>query len=221
MIRTIALAAATALALAVPATAADWDGFYVGKLGFYNHTDFSFFEEEEELECGGEIDPYVAFFCLLTGDGLDEIGVAKVFGYNWQNNNFVLGIDGMVAWQSMHEIESIFTGLCELFSECPEEEGEFNPFKLSVQVLGRIGLVVSDNVMIYGAAGLGASRWGCWGECSSPDEWYPYGAIAAGIEVAAGEHFVWRTHAQLSRQLNTEDPLTAWAVATGGVWNIN
>jgi opacity protein-like surface antigen len=216
MIRTIALAAAAAFALAVPATAADWNGFYVGKLGFYNHTDFDFLEEAEG-ECEEVESEEEAFFCLLTGDGIDEIGIAKVFGYNWQTGNFVLGIDGMVAWQTMRELDSIITAYCELVSECDD----FDLSKISVQAMGRIGVVISDNVMIYGAAGVGASRFVCTGDCGPPDEWYPYAAIAAGIEVAASEHFLWRTHVQLSRQLNSEDPLTAWAVATGGVWAIN
>ena len=42
MIRTIALAAAAAFALAVPATAADWNGFYVGKLDWSDWRDHGF-----------------------------------------------------------------------------------------------------------------------------------------------------------------------------------
>ncbi len=219
MIRTIAFAVAAIFALVAPATAADWDGFYVGKLGFYNHTEYNVFEGEEEFECEEIDDEIEAFFCLFFNNSIDEIGIAKVFGHNWQSGNFVLGIDGMVAWQSMHEIEELFDALCGL-TECSEEDGA-NLYKISVQVMGRIGFVITDNVMVYGAAGVGASRFGCSGDCGPSDEWYPYGAIAAGVEVAANEHFLWRTHVQFSRSLTLEDPITAWAVATGGVWAIN
>ena len=218
MIRTLALAAAAAFALSAPALAVDWNGFYVGKLGFYNHTDFDFFLEEEG-ECDEIESEEEAFFCLLTGGGLDEVGVAKVFGYNWQNGNFVLGIDGMVAWQSMHELTELFEGFCELISECPEDVP--NMHKISVQAMGRLGIVVTDNVMIYGAAGFGASRLGCSDCESSEEEWWSYAAVAAGIEVAANENFVWRTHVQYSHSLGLEDPISAWAVATGAVWQIN
>lgn len=133
-------------------------------------------------------------------------GIAKVAGYNWDNGDMIFGIDEMV-----------------VVSFWPDDL--FNVRKIQWQKMARIGFEVTDNAMIYGAAGAGIAF--VWADVALPfsDNSAFYAAIAAGAEVMLNENLIWRTHLQYSRS-ELFDPCTgcfiqAFSAGTGLVWAIN
>lgn len=124
-------------------------------------------------------------------------GFSKVFGYNWDQGDIIYGIDKMVT----------FTWI---------DEEDF--WKLSIQKMGRVGIEVTDNAMIYGAAGMGWSTLLCDG-CSGG---VFYAGVAAGLEVAVADNLNWRTHVQYSKPLHPDlSWLNVVSVGTGLVWQFN
>lgn len=218
-VRTALLAAAAVFAMGTSAIAENWDGFYIGKLGFYNMVHLPDIEEsgpgcEEEYEV----------FCALWPDPMEEVGVAKVVGFNVRQDDVVYGIDAMFGIMTLNDLDALIDVICEL-DGCPIDEGVFL-YKLAAQAMGRIGWVVNDNMMVYGAAGLGMASLRCAGcDGGPPGDWEPYAAVAAGIEVAATQHLLWRTHVQYSvgigSEIDPEDRITSLMVATGGVWQFD
>ncbi|MEX1180389.1 MAG: outer membrane beta-barrel protein [Cucumibacter sp.] len=134
-------------------------------------------------------------------------GIAKVAGYNWDNGDVIFGIDEMV-----------------VVSFLPDDI--YNTRKIQWQKMARVGFEITDNAMIYGAAGAGIAF--VWADCcvpSPPDNSAFYAAVAAGAEVMLNENLIWRTHLQYSRSEQLEDCtgcfIQAFSAATGLVWAIN
>jgi outer membrane immunogenic protein len=132
-------------------------------------------------------------------------GIAKVVGYNWDTGDVIFGIDELVA-----------------VSFWPYND-ENNVQKLQWQAMARVGIEITDNVMIYGAAGGGIAF--VWSEPPPPENSLWYAAVAAGVEVALSEELSWRTHLQYSRSEFFTDCsgcfIQATSVATGVVWTFN
>ena len=124
-------------------------------------------------------------------------GISKVFGYNWDDGDVIYGIDKMVTLTFFDPDESIY--------------------KIAIQKMGRIGFEISDNAMIYGAAGFGWAAVLCDG-CEGTAF---YAAVAAGVEVAVADNLNWRTHVQYSKPIGDFSALNVISVGTGLVWNFN
>lgn len=126
-------------------------------------------------------------------------GFSKVFGYNWDQGDIIYGIDKMIT-----------------FTWIGGQQEDF--WKVSTQKMGRVGIEITDNAMIYGAAGLGWSTIIC--DVCSGGVWY--GAVAAGLEVAVADNLNWRTHVQFSKPLHPDwSWLSVVSVGTGLVWQFN
>lgn len=123
-------------------------------------------------------------------------GIAKVFGYNWVNGDLIYGIDEML-----------------VASFWPYDDPVH---KLSWQKMVRVGTEITDDILLYGAVGAGLSFLWVDGEL---DGYAPYGAIAAGVEMALQDSWRWRTHVQYSRSAPFECQgictIRAFSVATG------
>lgn len=175
-LRKIVLAAIAACGFADSAKAEDWTGFYAGVLG-------------------------EGTFVYIDGATIGVGGLAKVFGYNWDQGDMVFGFDEMLAITPVTSGEATFAW----------------------QKMGRVGFEVTESALLYGAAG-GGYFW-------FPDASFStgYGAVAAGVEVAMGDNAAWRTHAQLSfpfdQSIFSGAPPEIFhgliSVGTGLVWNFN
>jgi hypothetical protein len=125
-------------------------------------------------------------------------GVAKVLGYNWDNGDLIYGFEKMLIVTPIEPLDGGF-------------------WKFSWQGMGRIGMAVTDNTMIYGAGGLGVS--------TVPSESFAvgYGAVAAGVEVAMNSNWRWRTHAQVSFPFDPgpTDGMPVVSFATGAIHGFN
>jgi hypothetical protein len=137
-------------------------------------------------------------FVVVEGNLFEgALGVAKVAGYNWQDGNKIWGVEAMLGYAPLHF----------------EDPGVY---KVTLQKMFRIGTEVTDNVMVYGAAGLGYAVIHLPGE---PPLQSGYGALAAGVEAALGENVVWRGHVQASHPFMSESPFgILWTVGGGFVW---
>jgi len=167
------LAATAAFGFATAAAnAEDWNGFYAGVLG------------------GGSFGAIEGECCFGV------LGASKVFGYNWDNGDTVMGIDEMVT----------FTNL----------DGDA---KISWQKSFRFGWEVTDNTLLYGGAGAGVSF------IPSESYSTGYGLVATGLEVAMTEQLAIRAHAQMSFPFDPEwwdaglSPVVS--LGTGFVWSFN
>jgi len=137
-------------------------------------------------------------FVVVEGNLFEgALGVAKVAGYNWQDGNKIWGVEAMLGYAPLHF----------------EDPGVY---KVTLQKMFRIGTEVTDNVMVYGAAGLGYAVIHLPGE---PPLQSGYGALAAGVEAALGENVAWRGHVQASHPFMAESPFgILWTVGGGFVW---
>ena len=140
------------------------------------------------------------------GSDCNEVwpGIAKVAGYNWDTGDMIFGIDEMV-----------------VVTFVPEDFASEQVTKISWQKMGRFGFEITDNIMIYGAAGGGISA--VWDADDFDSLWY--GAVAAGVEVALNENLSWRTHLQYSRSQMFSDCegcfVHVTTLATGVTWSLN
>jgi len=136
----------------------------------------------------------------VDGFGYEAIGgIAKTFGHNWDNGDVIYGIDKMV-----------------IVTPLGQNDDDTSIWKFSFQGMGRIGTEVTDNTMIYGAAGLG---WSVTPNLPGDGDTYStaYAALAAGVEVAMNERLAWRSHAQWS--IPFEDGIRT-ALSEPGVFGI-
>lgn len=195
-LKTLILGAAAALAMGTSALATD---LYVESPAYV--------EPEQETDWSG------FYIGLLKGVSFASIpdcgsecdvslpGIAKVIGYNWDTGDIIFGVDEMF-----------------VMSFWPYEAQYDEVRKFQWQKLFRIGVEVTDNTMIYGAAGGGIA----YVFLDGNKDHEPYGAIAAGVEVMFNENAIWRTHVQYSRTRNF-DPcsgcfIQAFSIATGVSW---
>ncbi len=187
-LKTIILGTFAALAMGTSAFATD---LYATTTSTYSEpgkaTDWSGFYFGV-LGVGTHVYETGCFECSENG-----FGVAKVFGYNWQSGNVIYGIDKMFVYWPIAQ--------------------EPDVYKITFQAMARIGTEVTDGVMIYGAAGVGTTRF------VDETPWAAYGAIASGVEVAMNDNLRWRTHLQWSRAL--QYPIANISVGTGIVWGFN
>ncbi|MEN3974673.1 outer membrane beta-barrel protein [Emcibacter sp. SYSU 3D8] len=138
------LGATVGMAVAQPASDRNpFDGFYVGGMVGYdsfhldNASDLPDFDEEN----GG----------FITGLGSDGIAAGAVLGVNMPLSDlFIVGIEGTGRWSDA----SGNTSVSDNTSETSIEQGN----RWSWGVMGRVGMRVSDGMMIYGSGGWGQTR---------------------------------------------------------------
>lgn len=131
-----------------PPPAFGWTGFYVGgNIGYsWGHADANY-TEPAFAGVGGSVTP-----TLLGSSSLDGIIGGGQIGYNWQTNNWVLGI----------EADFQGTGEKGSFSNpYPYAGGIFilnhiqdNKLSWLGTVRGRVGVLVTPTLLIYGTGGL-------------------------------------------------------------------
>ncbi len=110
----------------------NWTGFYIGVEGGGGGAT----TKQTNLNTGG-----------TRGDFQQSGGLAGgTVGYNWQQGNFVVGLEGDYAWAHIFGRETN----CGLLSNetCPTELRAFGTAR------GRAGLLLSNSSMIYATGGL-------------------------------------------------------------------
>ncbi len=159
--------ALVALAAASPALAADlplkapppavaawgWSGFYIGGHGGYGwghdaQTDFN--------------DPFfngkVPGFAGLTGfDPKGALGGIHA-GYNWQSKAFVGGFEGDLSFTDIKGSSFNAANAANTFSANSVTAANSGAFDMLGSARGRLGYIVSPNVMLYGTGGLAWTR---------------------------------------------------------------
>jgi opacity protein-like surface antigen len=162
----LASVAVLALTAATPSLAADlpfkapppavaawgWSGFYIGAHGGYG------WGHDSQTD----IDPFfngkVPGFAGLTG--FDPKGAVGGFhgGYNWQSRAFVVGIEGDLSFTDIKG-SSLNTGAATTaFSTNTISAANSGSFDTLGSVRGRVGYLVTPNVLLYGTGGLAWTR---------------------------------------------------------------
>lgn len=139
-----ALAASATAAVAQPSGDRNpFDGFYVGGMVGYdslhlnNQSDIPDFDSEN----GGRI----------TGLGSDGIAAGAALGINVPLGDlFVVGVEGTGRWSDA----SGNTSVSDNTSDSSIEQGD----RWSWGVMGRVGVPISQNTMLYGSGGWGQTR---------------------------------------------------------------
>lgn len=182
------LAAVAAFGMSAPAKAFDWNGFYTAVL--YESSTLKFDFEDVYINIG-------------------KSGFAVAGGYNFDQGDWVFGIDKMIVYTPIFDID------------CTEDEIDFDPYftcddedihahKIAAQVMGRVGYEITDNAMVYAGAGVGWLTFYYDGGHES----FAYGALAAGLEVAMSEDWYARIHAQGSVPADASE-IWVFSVAAG------
>lgn len=170
----VAAVLAATLGWGPQARAEDWSGFYAAVL---HEAPTPIYDFE-----GGFVN-------------IGKSGVAIATGYNFDQGEFVFGIDKIIAYTPIASID------CEMADPFYDCDGVFDAHKFAFQVMGRVGYEITDTSLLYGAAGLGRLTVSANGKIES----FGYGAVAAGLEIAMTEQFFARLHAQGSFPADTSE----------------
>jgi len=139
--------AAGAVSLESPAAVAadgpyDWAGIYAGVHVGYGEQKTRFFTDSETVPQTGTCQGSVGDFCSKNTTGTGAVFGAQV-GLNFQQNNFVYGIEGDASWAGL---DSQTTSWC-----CTARANDIDTL---VSLRGRLGFAF-DRVLVYGTGGIG------------------------------------------------------------------
>lgn len=119
------------------------------------------------------------------------LGVYKLVGYEWRSGDLVFGIEDMLGFEQDYNFGAPFS----------------NYFWW--QKTGRLGVLVSDDLLLYGTAGIGVVIDGAvW-----------FGIAGAGAEFAVSENLSLRGQYQAEFRLSGSGAYQA--VKFGPVWHFN
>ena len=169
------VAAAAALAIAgsamtIPASAADleflppppppaplistWEGFYFGGHVGYGEAEVKTRTDVDIFLDGGALDDFGIFSGTLKPDGL--VGGAQ-FGYNWQADSLVFGIEGDISFTDWGQRATVFDTDAGDLGGPDVDNFAFGTVSADVDFLasvrGRLGFAF-DSLLIYGTGGV-------------------------------------------------------------------
>ncbi|MCA0433949.1 MAG: porin family protein [Proteobacteria bacterium] len=189
----------------VPSASFDWSGPYAGA-----STGFGWTSGEGKHYCYDDLGEYNGPFCQRMPDGTDDIAPATgamfggQVGYNWQRDKLVIGAEADISAAAIagsHTIDGPFPFVADGYPAA-EPAGVYEP-KSEIDWMGtvraRVGLSVTDRMLLFATGGLAYARVSASTFYTSPltsttyegsDSGMQFGwTVGGGVEYAVSERW--------------------------------